>query len=91
MEIALLLIIALVLFVGYDFIKKYKADNGNVQQASVDVKNDIVSEAKKVETEVETEIKKVEEVVKKVKKPAAKKATSSKKAAVKKPKITIAK
>jgi hypothetical protein len=102
MEIALALLAAVVvLAIGYEFYKKYKANKGNVEQAVLELKEEVVVEVKAVEAKVEVAVAEV----KKAAKAAAPKAKTAKKATpkksddvaeaaapvVKKPKIKIVK
>jgi hypothetical protein len=101
MEIALILVaVALLLVVGYEIYKKYKANKGNVEEAALELKEEVAVEVKAVESKVEVAVAEVKKAAKAAapKAKTAKKATPKKPAdiaeaapAVKKPKIKIVK
>jgi hypothetical protein len=101
MEIALALLAALAILIGYQFYKKYNASSTQVEEVKLEIKEEVVSEVKAVEVEIKTEVAPIAKAAKKAASPkvkaAAKKvdvaeevATAAKKT-VKKPKIKIAK
>lgn len=101
MEIALALVAALALLVGYEFYKKYKANKGNVVEATLELKEEVVAEVKAVEAKAEVAVAEVKKAAKaaapKVKAAAKKVAAVEEeivetvKKTTKKPKIKIAK
>ena len=98
MEIALALLAAVVvLAVGYEFYKKHKANKGNVEEAVLELKEEVVVEVKAVEAKVEVAVAEVKKAAKaatpKVKAAAKKVAAAKEESApvVKNPKIKIAK
>lgn len=94
MEIALALLAALAILIGYQFYMKHTASN-HVEEAKLEIKEEVVAEVKAVEVETKAEVAEVKKATKA--KTAAKKVavaeevvTAAKKT-VKKPKIKIAK
>ena len=97
MEIALALLAALAILIGYQFYMKHTASSNRVEEVKPEIKEEVVAEVKAVEVEVETkaevaEVKKAAKVKTAAKKVAvAEEVVTAAKKTVKKPKIKIAK